>query len=133
MRRALFIPLLAILVSCSTFPNIEQGLQSMVGRPRAEAFSRLGYPSSQLQFGSDTAYVWGASNTVAVPVPQSNSTSGYVGSTPFNATTTSTGYMPMTYSCTIRIIVGPDDLVKSWDYNGNLGGCSRYASLLKPR
>ena len=35
------------------------------------------------------------------------------------------------YNCTIRLITLENDVVETWDYDGNIGGCERYAKSLK--
>ena len=35
------------------------------------------------------------------------------------------------YNCTIRLITSENDVVETWDNDGNIGGCERYAKTLK--
>jgi hypothetical protein len=39
--------------------------------------------------------------------------------------------MPAQLDCTIQLAVGPDHTIKSWQWNGNMGGCQRYAAALR--
>jgi hypothetical protein len=119
------------LAGCSTFSTMETGLQALVGQPFDAAIARLGYPSGQMKVGDDTVYGWGRSFTMSMPQYQSANTTGYIGSTPYSGTTSTWGSVPMQYQCDIKIAVGPDNIIKSWQYDGNLGGCGAYASALK--
>lgn len=129
---------LAVLVSfsitaagCATFGQLEAGLGALVGRNEREAFAALGYPSGKQQFGSDVVYVWGRSQNTAMFIPQTSTTTGYVGTTPVYGTTTTSQMIPLNYNCTIKVIAGAEDgIIKSWDYEGNLGGCAPYIQRL---
>lgn len=113
------------LAGCATFGQLEAGLSSLVGRPQAEAVNALGYPDGRQEFGADTIYIWGRSQNTTMFLPQTQTTTGTVGMTPIYATSTSMQAIPLNYNCTIKIIVA-DGIIKSWDYAGNLGGCSPY-------
>jgi hypothetical protein len=117
---------LVTISGCATFGQLEEGLNALVGRNEREAFNALGYPNGKQQFGDDTVYVWGRSSSGTLFIPQTSQTTGYVGTTPVYGTTTTTQAIPVNYSCTIKIIVGADSVIRTWEYDGNLGGCSGY-------
>ena len=35
------------------------------------------------------------------------------------------------YACTIRAFVDNQDVIITWDFQGNEGGCANYASMLR--
>ncbi|MFZ7096718.1 hypothetical protein ACOPJQ_02390 [Luteimonas dalianensis] len=128
-----FLPAVVLAVSlssCLTWSGFEEGLASFKGRPISEAFDVLGYPAQQQQFGDDTVYTWATSHTGVAIAPTTSTTSGTVGSTPFNATTTGMQTTSVSYACTVKLIVGPDNLVRRYDFEGNMGGCEGYMQRL---
>lgn len=100
-------------------------------RHESEVFRALGYPNAQQSFGGDTVYVWGRSAAGTMFVPQTSTTTGYVGRTPIYGTTTTMQPVALNYNCTIRVIVGETRVAKSWEYDGNIGGCSEYIKRLR--
>jgi hypothetical protein len=110
--------------------QLNQGLGFMVGQPIDYAVQRLGYPQGQSEMLGDTIYVWGTSRTAVMPMTSTATTTGFVGTTPIMGSQTSTTYVPMNFNCTIQLAVGPDHIIKHWHWEGNLGGCARYAQAL---
>lgn len=123
----------ASLTGCATFKNIETGLAALEGQPVQAAFDRLGYPDGQMNVGADTVYVWGRSFMMNMPQYNTATTYGTVGTTPYTANTGVMTSVPMQMQCSIKIAAGPDGVIKTWQYNGNVGGCSAYSSALKVR
>jgi hypothetical protein len=121
---------LALLAGCATFGQLEAGLNSLVGRTEKEAFNALGYPNSKQEFGGDTVYVWGRSNSGTIFIPQTATTTGYVGNRPVYGSTTYNQPMTVNHNCTVKVITGSSGTIKSWDYEGNLGGCRPYIQRL---
>ena len=118
------------LVGCATCGQLEAGLNALVGRPEQDAFSALGYPSGQQQFAGDKVYVWGQSRNATMFMPQTSTTTGYVGTTPVYGSTTSMQAIPMNFNCTIKVIVDGGGTIKTWEYDGNMGGCKPYIDRL---
>lgn len=119
------------LSGCATFGQLEDGLNALVGRHEKEAFSALGYPNSKQEFSGDTVYYWGESRNSAVFMPQTATTTGYVGRTPVFGTTTSSQLVPVSYNCTIKLVVGEGKVIKDWEFSGNLAGCEPYIKRVK--
>ncbi|MEQ3745797.1 MAG: hypothetical protein ABNH53_06110 [Henriciella sp.] len=119
------------LQACTTFSDLEAGLSDLTGQPQTVAFDRLGYPDNQMEVGEDKVYFWGYSNSFSLTTPTTQTTTGYVGGTPFSANTTGYQTNNYNYNCSIKLIVGPDEIVKRWEYQGNIGGCSQYVKRLK--
>jgi hypothetical protein len=115
-----------MLSGCATWGQMDDGLQALGGKPIDEAFKVLGYPQGKQQFGSDTVYYWGSSSSGVMYVPQSTTTSGYVGNTPVYASTSYNQAVPINYNCNIQIAADSLGTIKRWQYNGNLGGCRGY-------
>jgi hypothetical protein len=108
---------------------MESGLSALVGRDIKTAIEVMGYPSGKQQFGDDTVYYWALNSSGGVMIPQTANTQGYVGNRPVYAQTTYNQYIPMNYSCEIKIITA-NDIIKSWEYYGNYNGCSPFISRL---
>ncbi|KEO91528.1 hypothetical protein EH31_02335 [Erythrobacter longus] len=119
------------LAGCATFSNMETGLNTLMGQPLQAAIDTLGYPQGQMHVGEDTVYGWGREFTVNMPQYQTSNTYGQVGGTSFSANTGTTTYVPTNYNCNVRIAVGPDNRIKNWEFDGNIGGCEAYSSRLK--
>jgi Cys-rich repeat protein len=123
--------LIAILLAgCATFGQMEDGLRSLMGKSDREAFSVLGYPSAKQEFGNDTVYSWYVSQSGSLFVPQTSTTTGYVGRTPVYGTTTYTQAIPVNYNCQIKLVADKGGILRSWEYNGNIGGCAQYINRL---
>lgn len=125
---ALGVTLLAS--GCAT-ANMENGLNSLMGKPDKEAFAVLGYPNSKQTFGSDTVYYWSRAANATIFLPQTTNTYGYVGSTPVYGTATTNQPTSLNYNCTIQLAADSEGILKSWNYDGNIGGCSPYIKRLK--
>jgi hypothetical protein len=119
------------LSGCTTFSHMETGLNSLMGQPLQAAIDTLGYPKGQMKVGDDTVYGWGREFSMNMPQYQTSNTYGQVGGTGFSATTGTTTYVPTNYNCNIRIAVGPDNLIKDWEFDGNIGGCEAYSERLE--
>lgn len=121
--------IIAALTGCAAFGKLEEGLNSLVGRSESEAFSALGYPNLKQEFGGDVVYTWGRTSSGTLFIPQTSTTTGYVGNRPVYGTTTTNHAIPIEYNCTIKVIVN-QGTVKTWEYDGNLGGCSGYINRI---
>lgn len=126
MRNFLYF-VIFILSGCVTSAQLETGLNYLLDRNISEAFQALGYPSGKQQFGDDTVYVWSVNQSGALVLPSSSTTTGNVGTTSFSATTSSTQVVPVSHNCVIKLVTGPDKIIKHWEFNGNVGGCSEYS------
>ena len=130
IRRIMFLSG-ALLAGCVTFGQLEEGLNALVGRHEREAFAALGYPDGKQEFSGETVYVWGRSHNTAMFLPQTSTTTGYVGTRPIYGTTTTTQVVPMNLNCTIKIVVGANSHIRTWEYEGNLGGCAPYINRVR--
>ena len=130
MKRLGTMLLVAAVLSGCVAENMNKGLQGLVGEDIHIAVARLGYPSTQRQMLGDTIYVWGSSQNAVMPLTTSNYTTGMVGGTPVYGTTTNTTLVPVNYNCTIQLAVDSSGIIKSWQWNGNMGGCAQYANSL---
>jgi hypothetical protein len=119
-----------LLTGCATFGQLEEGLNSLIGKPDSEAFAVLGYPSSKQEFGNDTVYTWYENRSGTMFIPQVATTRGHVGYTPVAGTTTYTQAVPVNYNCQIKLIAGGNGILKQGGYSGNIGGCTPYINLL---
>ena len=130
MNRLLCVILCVILLNGCVSQNMTKGLNNLVGKHIRAAVERLGYPDAKREMLGDTIYLWGKSQNTVVPMSSVSTTTGSIGSYPMYGTTTSTNYVPVNYNCTIQIIVDSNEIIKSWSWSGNMGGCSSYATAL---
>lgn len=122
--------ILIILSGCVTFGQMETGLKALMGHDERVAFDLLGYPSAKQQFGEETVYTWAVSNSGVLIMPQTATTTGYVGSTPVYGTTTYSEAVSVNYSCKIKLISDSNNVLRKWEYEGNIGGCESYINRL---
>jgi len=109
---------------------MENGLNALSGKDIRTAFNVLGYPSGKQEFGSNTVYFWSGSRVGEMYLPQTSTTYGTIGTTPFYGTTTSGQIVPVNYSCLIKLITNQNGMIISWEYEGNIGGCAYYIQNL---
>ena len=57
-RYLMLVLFISVTSGCASFGQMEDGLNSLMGRNEQDAFSVLGYPSGKQQFGGDTVYIW---------------------------------------------------------------------------
>jgi hypothetical protein len=134
MRRLLALAIATVtafsLGACTTFQDIENGLSGLVGKDISHAINKLGYPAGERSVAGKKIYVWSTQNSGSYVMPQTNYNTGYVGGMPVSYTTTGYTTHSYNYACTIEIIVNKADTIETWQYSGNVGGCSHYASRL---
>lgn len=118
------------LSGCATFGQMEDGLNSLMGRAEQEAFSVLGYPSGKQQFGSDTVYIWEVSKSGTLLLPQTITTYGNVGSIPIYRTSTFNQAVQVNNNCLIKVAANSSGTLINWEYSGNYGGCNNYINRL---
>jgi hypothetical protein len=133
MRRLTGLLLVALALSACVSDQMNQGLGFMVGQNIQTAVSRLGYPDAQRTMLGDTIYVWSTNHQVDLPMTTTSTIMGNVGTVPVYGTAMGTTYVPANFNCTIQLGVGPGDIIKNWQWTGNMGGCARYANALSQR
>lgn len=121
------------LSACTTFSNMDKGLDALKGRPINEAFATLGMPNDERVIAGRKVYVWGNSFSMSMPTTQTTNVQGTFGTTPYMGSATTTAWKTSEYECTIRLFVDENERVETYDYSGNIGGCGSYSSRLKPR
>lgn len=130
MKRIQLLLAVMLLSGCVTFGQMKAGLDVLMGQRTERAFDVLGYPSDKQEYGSDTVYTWYTNSTGTIFVPNVSTTYGSVGRVPVYAQTTSTQAVPVSYNCVIKLVAN-SGVLKRWEYNGNIGGCSAYIQRLK--
>lgn len=121
-----------LLSGCATWGQLDEGLDSLINQPISTAIDRIGYPNSDQMIAGRKIYRWGNSQQSAMYVPTSSYTYGTVGAnTPYSATTTGGTYVPVNYNCSIALEVDANEIIRRYQYNGNLGGCGSYIKALK--
>lgn len=132
MRKVLIFALLSfpLLTSSCVFSNMEKGLEALQGKDIAVAVDVLGYPDKQTSFASDKIYIWSSSFQSTSYVPQTSTTTGYVGNTLVYGQTTSTVAQTNQHSCEIKLGTDKFGIIKNYEYSGTMGGCARASSSL---
>lgn len=118
------------LTGCVTFGQMDSGLNSLIGKDKSVAFQVLGYPSQVQEFDEDKVYTWVSSSSGVALYSTPQTTYGTVGTTSFYGTTTQTNVIPVEYSCKIQMATGGNGVIKSYTYDGNMGGCETYIHRL---
>ena len=109
---------------------MEKGLAALMDKDVATAFNVIGYPSGKNEFGDKTVYYWSVNTSMTMFLPQTSTTSGTVGMTPFYGTTTYNQAVPINCNCLIKLVANEDGKLIRWEYNGNLCGCNTYIDRL---
>jgi hypothetical protein len=108
----------AIVVSACVAGNgrLAGELDHYHARNVRELFVVLGQPSAETAIDGQEVYVWGDSRLAALPQMGGNDQGA--------------GQNATELQCTIRVFVGPDARVISWDVLGNDESCRPYAERL---
>ena len=131
MRKIAAFAFAALLFGCDTVPkNINAGLRSFVGKDVHKVFAALGYPATQRTIAGDIIYTWSTNSNVPIDLPSVTTTTGNVNGAPFSATTMGTETTELQYRCAIQVITDSTNVVKTFQWEGNYGGCKRYADAL---
>lgn len=129
--KTLRLLVLCMLMSgCTTFGQMKEGLNALIGEKDTVAFSVLGLPDGKYKLDNDIVYVWSSHNYGTFITPQTMTTTGMVGGVPTYATTTYNEAVPYNFNCTIKIVISNKKTIKYWSYKGNLGGCEPYINNL---
>jgi hypothetical protein len=135
MKRWLLTAFVVAITGCATWGQMKEGLDDLLDRPISTAIDRIGYPSSEQSIAGRKLYRWGSSSQSAMYMPSTTTTTGSIGTgmgyRPFSATTTGGSYIPVSYNCEIVLEVDSNDIIKRYQYNGNLGGCRQYIQALR--
>ena len=121
---------LALLLTGCAAKIIEEKMQTMIGQPASQVFEKLGIPDAEDVVAGRKFYVWETEDSGSILLPQQNT--GFVYTGYGTSTYTYTTYVPMVYShaCKFRVFVDTRDLITTYDFEGDEGGCSTFASQL---
>jgi hypothetical protein len=122
---------LVLFVSGCVFSTMEKGLDTLTGQHIDVAIDALGLPSAEMNVAGRRVIIWSTERNMVLPQTNTSYTSGNVGSTPYYGSTTSTSYAPHHLSCVVKVEVDAEGIIKTWEYEGNLGACETYSSRLK--
>jgi hypothetical protein len=131
MRRLLSTAAFLMLAGCAWDEDLNAGLDKIVGHPIQVAIIRMGMPDSEGQVVGRKFYAWNDSRTVS-DGPTITTGTGTLDGKSFSYNQYSnqaSGYS--VYECKIRLFVDEDDIVRTYDWNGNLGGCRHYINSLE--
>lgn len=110
MKIAVFAAI-ALLGGCAT-TQLNNGLQKVVGEPVDVLVNAWGYPAAQREIMGHTLYIW-SNDGGAMAVPMYGS-----------------GVFAARLQCTVQVSVDAQNIVTSYQWNGNNGGCAPFARRL---
>jgi hypothetical protein len=97
-----------LLAGCAT-AQLNKGLQNLMGQPVSVLVSAWGYPQGEREIMGRKLYIWSADRgAVAVPM--------YGG-----------GAFAARLACTVEVGVDSREIITSYQWNGNNGGCAGLA------
>ena len=108
MRFLIVAAVAGCLAGCAT-EQLNTGLEKVIGQPVDVLVSAWGYPSAQREIMGHTLYVW-SNNGGAMAVPM------YGG-----------GVFAARLTCTVQVAVDAQNIITSYQWNGNNGGCAPLA------
>lgn len=129
MRKILILLAVFCLSSCYLF-RMDENLKALYGQPVEVAFQALGLPDGTFNVRGLIIYVWGRSQSYSYRVPQQASTTGLVGMTPFNYTTSYDSYVSGVSRCKIKIATNSHGTIVFAEYDGGWMACDVYAERL---
>jgi hypothetical protein len=119
VKRRLYLPIAfaLCLAGCASANNrVGAGLDVYTGRPVTELIAILGTPNEETSISGQEVFVWGDARIAMLT--NLHQAAGVGGE----------NLPPEQYQCTIRVFVGPDQRIVSWDLLGNEVGCQSYAA-----
>jgi len=132
MKHSYFIFLCAFLLTACAFDTLDKGLPLLNDKHIDVAINYLGMPDSEQMIANRKVYIWGHQNsgTYVRPITQQTTTTAYGYGGPYTAYGTTTTYVneSYNYSCKIKIIADKKNIIKSSEYEGDLGGCEHFSS-----
>ncbi|MEW5733985.1 MAG: hypothetical protein AB1921_03970 [Thermodesulfobacteriota bacterium] len=115
---------------CATYRSMEKGLDALVGKNISAAYGVMGYPSEVRESGQDRVYSWARNVTGIHNVPQAGPSLGKMEQTPLDADNYPNQSGTVQFSCLIRLTAGPDEVIRSWSFDGNADACGGYPDKL---
>lgn len=130
----LVLILSVLLLSACAMQKMDDGLPHLVGKPTDYAFRILGYPNAETRIAGSKVFIWGNANSYTsmetVTSPYSGTAYGYGGGVSYQGTTSYQVPRTYNYNCTIRLIADQKNIIQSWDWKGNEGGCRYYSDAM---
>jgi len=114
----------SVLLAACAGQQIEAGMNQALGQPVSNVIAVLGYPDTEGNVAGRKVYVWRNQSQETMILPQTSYTTGYVSGQTVALQNTQYVTSNLNFSCQIRVIVNEQDIVESWDYRGNQGGCA---------
>lgn len=116
-----------LLAGCQTADNMKAGVSDLKGKPYQYAFSVLGIPDDEKMIAGNRVFTWrtGWSGSYSSPTYQT-------GTATVNGRTVALGFTgtethAVSYDCKIVVMAGPSGVIERSQYEGNIGGCERWA------
>ena len=133
MRNIAILSLLIFFSGCMSFDVLDAELPKYKGRHIDDLVAKLGYPTAEQKIMGKTVYIWNTSSQFVTTTPTTSTSTGYVGSKSVNVTNTTYQTNVSQVSCTIRIFVDENNIVRNGDYTGNNGACFTYSRRLEKK
>ncbi len=132
--------LLLALTACTTFEDIDSGLNQFKGQPVNSLIEVLGFPDDERSIAGRRIIIWNTNENFTIQTPITSygsgtlNTFGQGGYAYGNYQSRTTSYVPtnVNYNCTLLVEINRKNRILGHSIEGNIGGCERYASALKP-
>lgn len=123
---------LALVMTGCTGKIIQENMDRMVGLPADRVFDKLGLPDAESEVAGRKFYIWETSNQgfFSAPLFSAGTVFSSDGSPLTHYTYTTFNQVDYNRSCKLRVFVDALDVVTTYDYEGNEGGCYVFANQL---
>ncbi|MCM2451928.1 hypothetical protein [Agrobacterium vitis] len=132
-KTAITAALMLALAGCQTFETMDAGLAGLKGRSYQTAFDVLGFPDGEKQIAGKRVFTWANQNSGSYSVPTYNQSTAWVNGSPVQIQSQGTATESYDYHCRIDVIVNDKGIVEDTKYDGNIGGCERWAAKMKAK
>lgn len=118
---------LLALPGCTTWEQVQHGVQSFQGQHYKQAIATLGFPDEERRVAGHTVYIWRNESSGSYTVPTTSTASTYVGGKYINTTVYGSERRSFNHNCELKLVTNSAGIVVDGELEGNLGGCGHYA------
>ncbi|MCB0340627.1 MAG: hypothetical protein H6626_13540 [Pseudobdellovibrionaceae bacterium] len=131
MLRFLLLFSIFTISSCASLKKMEPGLERLRGQRIGKAFKILGYPDDKIETGDRHIYIWSVDRTYTEYQTRTKTTTKVVDNKVVEESVSSQEPVVVNDFCKIKIGTSTRDIIRDYEYNGDLQGCSKYMKPLK--
>ena len=119
--------MMAVALAGCALEAVRDRMAGYRGQPVSALIDKLGIPTEERVIAGRKVYIWSTSRNMVLPITNTSTTSGYVGTTPYYGTTTTPSYMPINANCSIQLTTDSRGVITRYQWEGNQPGCRLYA------